>query len=105
MTAGMANYTSYWNGDVRVEIVCMRPTTVTDGSTKPPSISELLNDKNAAFPKNQTKPQPSGANSVTHGYQDARALLLWVSCFYCKFSNYLPRFPYTNEISYGKIKQ
>jgi hypothetical protein len=69
LTAGMENYTSYWDGDVRVEIVCMRSTTVADGSTKPPSVSELLNDKNAVFPKNQTTPESSGAESVTNEIQ------------------------------------
>jgi hypothetical protein len=64
---GLENYRSFWSADVHVEVVCMRPTTVADGSTKPPSPQELLNDESANFPRNQTETKSSGAKSVTHG--------------------------------------
>jgi hypothetical protein len=72
---GLENYRSFWSADVHVEVLCMRPTTVADGSTQPPSPQELLNDESAEFLRNQTEPKSSGGKSVTHG-----ALALMSAC-------------------------
>jgi hypothetical protein len=66
-SSGLQTYSTSWMKDVQVELVCMRPTSVAEGSTIPPTEWDLLNNKSINFP------EPSSASSVTYG------MLGWIS--------------------------
>jgi hypothetical protein len=66
-SSGSQNYMDSWKDDVRVEMVCMRPSDVVEGSRIPPTASEILSNKSIQFPGT------SLASTVTCG------VLGWVS--------------------------
>jgi hypothetical protein len=60
-SSGSQDYLDNWKDDVRVEMVCMRPSEIVDGSRTPPTGSEILSNTSIKFPGT------SRANTVTYG--------------------------------------
>lgn len=71
---GVTEYVTSWNLDVHVEIRCIRPDDVREGSVVPPSAQELLNRDGAEFHKNATTPKTSGASPSAGGAGTMRLL-------------------------------
>jgi hypothetical protein len=68
------------DGDTRVEIVCLRPDEVAQGSDIPASGEELLNKEGTKF-LNVTNEDASSGNTTSsaHSISSDRSMLAWLS--------------------------
>lgn len=64
---GVSSVSTSWIEDVHVEIRCLRPDDISEGSLVPPSAQELLDRADVQYNKNATSPNSSPSPSQSTG--------------------------------------